>query len=190
MTRAIFKALAVIAETGVFIYLGEALFSYPILHNTVWRLVIIALVACGLGRLHVIAGVRLTNLWREHTISTLLPGKFRRLGSNLRRLGRQTSPSRRSDVPSSGSRPLSNGVALVLWWSGLRGGVAFALASSSYSYGQFDQHCGGLAHTRHLSCPEGKAMTDGLAILQVPSLPMHPWEPTCTHSPHMYPQVK
>ena len=53
-----FRAVALVAETFVFIYLGEALFSFPILHSTVWRLVVVALVACGLGRLHVVCIAR------------------------------------------------------------------------------------------------------------------------------------
>ena len=38
VSSATFKTMGFVAETGVFIYLGEALFSFPILHNTVWRL--------------------------------------------------------------------------------------------------------------------------------------------------------
>lgn len=34
-----FKTAALTAETFVFIYLGEAIFSFPILHGTNWRLV-------------------------------------------------------------------------------------------------------------------------------------------------------
>mmetsp|Transcript_39709 Transcript_39709/g.104861 ORF Transcript_39709/g.104861 Transcript_39709/m.104861 type:complete len:545 (-) Transcript_39709:158-1792(-) len=160
-TRSVFKAAAVIAETGVFIYLGEAVFTFPILHNTVWRLVLVALLACAIGRMHVVAGVRLTNLYRR--------GQLGRFGGSKRRTARVLSTTEAPLLPE--------GVELVLWWSGLRGGVAFALAASSFSYGDFEQHCGGAARSGHghhapsastIEChnSEGKTMTDGLAILQ------------------------
>ena len=158
VSSATFKTMGFVAETGVFIYLGEALFSFPILHNTVWRLVLIAMVGCGLGRAHVPAGVWLTNKARAN-----------------QQQSKRAIPNRelRRDAPL---QHLSHGVSITLWWSGLRGGVAFALASAFYS--RFMQHCGGLAHgaaqamakgsMRH--CSEGKGtaqrMTDGLAMLQ------------------------
>ena len=86
-------------------------------------------------------------------------------------------PPLRDDAPLA---HLSSGVSMVIWWSGLRGGVAFALASAIFAHRDFDQHCGGLARdavgashyhgwSRH--CSEGPrtkhSMTDGLAILQV-----------------------
>lgn len=36
VSSAAFKSAGFVAETGVFIYLGEAVFSFPILHNTAW----------------------------------------------------------------------------------------------------------------------------------------------------------
>ena len=149
-----FKIAAVIAETYVFIYLGEAVFTFPILHHTVWRLVGVALLACALGRSHVLAGVWLTNLYRRKTHSA--------------------AAMRRGHAP----QPISTGAAVVLWWSGLRGGVAFALASASFGLGEFKHNCGGgtgrggaYTHThggkaRPDHCSEGHMMTDGLAILQ------------------------
>jgi len=137
-TSRFFKCAAVVAELFVFIYLGEAVFTFPILHNTVWRLLCVAILACALGRVHVFLGVQLTNAYRRY--------------------------QRRADTQ------FSFGVSVVMWWSGLRGGVAFALASASFGYGDFNAHCGGFskwghkAHSDH--CPEGRAMTDGLAILQ------------------------
>ena len=41
-------------------------------------------------------------------------------------------------------KPISPTYMFVMWFSGLRGGVAFALASVSYGNGDFPQTCGGL----------------------------------------------
>lgn len=129
-----FRCVAVVAETFVFIYLGEALFSYPILHSTVWRLVLVALVACGLGRLHVWPAA-----WMNNRCSR----------------GAKITP----------------GGTVVLWWSGLRGGVAFALAASGFSRLDFPHHCGGLRQERRSSECETEVdgvpgMSDSLAIMQ------------------------
>jgi sodium/hydrogen exchanger 8 len=145
------------ARRAVFIYLGEAVFALPILHNTAWRLTLVAMVACALGRAHVPLGVALTNASRRTTHNV------------------QPLPNRelRRDTPLA---HLSSGVSVVLWWSGLRGGVAFALASASFGHRDFETHCGGLAMggqaahahgwSRHCSEGSGHAMTDGLAIMQ------------------------
>ena len=207
VSSAAFKCAGFVAETGVFIYLGEAVrraarhaphappaadalahllgamcaadgapracapmrvsrapqvFSFPILHNTTWRLTAVAMAACALGRLHVPLGVALTNAAR---------------GQQQRRRPLPNAELR-ADAPLT---HLSHGVSLVLWWSGLRGGVAFALASASYGHDDFVQHCGGLsreqapgaaashAHGWMRHCSEGSrhSMTDGLALLQV-----------------------
>ena len=155
-----FKCAGFVAETGVFIYLGEAVFSFPILAHTTWKLVVVAMLACALGRLHVPIGVWLTNAYRGGGADAPLP-----------------NAELRDDAPLA---HLSSGVSMVIWWSGLRGGVAFALASAIFAHRDFDQHCGGLARdavgashyhgwSRH--CSEGPrtkhSMTDGLAILQV-----------------------
>ena len=79
-----FKCAALVAETYVFIYLGEAIFSFPILHNTVWRLVIVALLACALGRTHIFIGLYLRHL--------------------CARRRRRTSSVKSSAVKSSGSK--------------------------------------------------------------------------------------
>ena len=172
ITCTAFKAAAVVAETGVFIYLGQAVFTFPILHHTVWRLVLLALVACGLGRMHVVLGVQFFNWYRARRIRRV---------ARTKAAGADASPAgcdgkadlapppmailrslRRAGRPE----PFTRGVSLVLWWSGLRGGVAFALATSSYGYGDFRQHCGGARGKAHAFCPEGHSMTDSLAILQ------------------------
>ena len=61
---------------------------------------------------------------------------------------------------------------MVLWWSGLRGGVAFALAAAGFARLDFPQHCGGLrpGHRKSSEClteADGVAdMSDSLALLQ------------------------
>ena len=165
VASAAFKSAGFVAETGVFIYLGEAVFSLPILHNTTWRLTLVAMLACALGRLHIPIGVWLTNAYR----AAAQPEQ----GAPLQRA--------RAIAETEPHSHLSPGVSVVLWWSGLRGGVAFALATASFTNKEFAQHCGGLAKESAASgqhsygwgrhCSEGThsahAMTDGLAILQV-----------------------
>ena len=56
-----------------------------------------------------------------------------------------------------------------MWWSGLRGGVAFAIAANVYSSRAFPQPCGGLpVEERGSAACEGH--TDGEAILQITML--------------------
>ena len=130
-------------------------FSFPILHNTVWRLVVVAMAACALGRLHVPIAVWFTNTYRRARAATTTPLPNREL---------------RTDLPLA---ELSGGVSLVLWWSGLRGGVAFALASSSFGRGDFVQHCGGLAAT-HGGLIAGSASATGA------SAHSHGWARHCS----------
>ena len=191
-----FRAAALTAETFVFIYLGEAIFSFPILHGTNWRLVGVALVACGLGRSHVFLGVKLANLYRgtagsihsrscgggggggalagvtgcrmvhPEISSCSSNGNGKSGGGALAR--RLSSAHALSPLPAP---YLDSGVSLVVWWSGLRGGVAFALASASYGSGDFTEHCGGWSSKSHRTRPvqcvgDHRGMTDGLAILQ------------------------
>jgi len=125
--------VAVVAETYVFVYLGMAVFTFPIFQNTTYALVGVALGACFIGRLHIYVGSYFTNMFRSDT--TALP-------------------------------PISSEYMFAMWWSGLRGGVAFAIASVSYGNNDFPVACGGLApedRTRP-ECLTG--VTDSLAILQ------------------------
>ena len=79
------------------------------------------------------------------------------IGSWLINLGR---------TPLSKPGPISGVYQFVMWFSGLRGGVAFALASVSYANADFPQKCGGFdpaeASARGLECK----INDGTAIMQ------------------------
>ena len=129
-----FKCTALIAETFVFVYLGMAVFTFPILApTTVWGFTfIMAVPACFVGRLHIYLGSWLTNCARDAT--TALP-------------------------------PLSSTYQFIMWFSGLRGGVAFALAAGIYAEAKFPETCGGAPERgpEHNCVP---AMSDGLAMLQ------------------------
>ena len=64
--------------------------------------------------------------------------------------------------------PISGGSMFVMWFSGLRGGVAFALASVSYADADFSVNCGGLAPEERAGSAfcQKDGMSDSLAILQ------------------------
>ena len=138
LTAQAYKCVAMVAETYVFVYLGMAVFTFPIFNATTWMLVVFALIACFIGRLHIYVGSWITNCFR-------------------------------SDTPAAGELPkISATYMFMMWFSGLRGGVAFALASVSFASRDFSDDCGGLS-------PEDKAassycghagMSDSLAILQ------------------------
>ena len=65
----------------------------------------------------------------------------------------------------SAQPPISRGTMFVMWFSGLRGGVAFALAAVSYGNTDFPQRCGGIPDFPAEYCGDHN-MTDSLAILQ------------------------
>ena len=56
-----------------------------------------------------------------------------------------------------------------MWWSGLRGGVAFALASVSFSHDDFPAACGGIrpGHPQWEHC-------DGTSDSAAPCTPLEP----------------
>ena len=129
-----YKCVAQVAETYVFVYLGMAVFTFPIFESTVYMLVFYATMACFVGRLHIYIGSWMTNCCRG---------------------------------PDSNPKPISSIYMFVMWFSGLRGGVAFALASVSYASNDFPQNCGGISDAlkaEHDYCKPG--LTDSLAILQ------------------------
>jgi len=147
LTRDLFEALAKGAETFVFVYLGMAVLTFPIFSHTVWLLAACTMVACLFGRLHVFVGAAITNAIRRGT----------------REKGR-----------AGAARTISVKHATAIWFSGLRGGVAFAIAAASFGDSDFGTRCGGWvrdagdagdaeAHAPS-HCPEGS--TDSLAILQ------------------------
>lgn len=134
LIAALYKVVAQIAETYVFVYLGMAFVAFPIFQNIDWALISVALGACFLGRTHIFLGSWLVNANRME-----------------------------SDVP----KPISGTYMFVMWFSGLRGGVAFALASVSYAAGDFPSKCGGFA-SPEAAAAKGFAceLDDSTAILQ------------------------
>jgi len=143
LTAKAFKCVALIAETYVFVYLGMAVFAFPIFSHTVWKAMIIATLACFVGRLHIYIGSWLFNCFR----STPAPGEVQQ-----------------------GMPKISAAYTFIMWFSGLRGGVAFAIASVSFAHNDFPANCGGLAEDatalrEQMGC-DGTT-SDSLAIMQI-----------------------
>ena len=65
LTGSLFKVVAQISETYVFVYLGMAFVSFPIFENIDWSLIIISTMACFVGRLHIFVGSWLFNCGRN-----------------------------------------------------------------------------------------------------------------------------
>jgi len=65
LTAKMYKVIAFIAETYVFVYLGMACVLFPIFDHTVYKLILIATLACFVGRLHIYIGSWLTNCFRS-----------------------------------------------------------------------------------------------------------------------------
>jgi len=136
LTMRAYKAVAAIAETFVFVYLGMAMVSFPILsHTSSLNLLLFGLLACFVGRLHIPIGSALTNCFRG---------------------------------PGASLPPISAAYQFIMWWSGLRGGVAFALAAKIYSDNNFPAKCGGGMELA--GCDPNNAMNDSEAILQTTML--------------------
>eukprot|EP00310_Coccolithus_braarudii_P024059 CAMPEP_0183356842 /NCGR_PEP_ID=MMETSP0164_2-20130417/45219_1 /TAXON_ID=221442 /ORGANISM="Coccolithus pelagicus ssp braarudi, Strain PLY182g" /LENGTH=559 /DNA_ID=CAMNT_0025530345 /DNA_START=22 /DNA_END=1701 /DNA_ORIENTATION=- len=72
-------------------------------------------------------------------------------------------------TPASIPPPISQAYNFVMWWSGLRGGVAFAIAANVYGQHAFPQSCGGLPLEQRVG-PACEGHTDGEAILQITML--------------------
>lgn len=153
LTARAYKCVALLAETYVFVYLGMAVFAFPIFNHTVYKATVVALLACFVGRGHIYIGSWLFNLGR----TTAQPGEKQK-----------------------GMPKISKAYMFVMWFSGLRGGVAFALASVSFANLDFPRNCGGisdstaegLAKRVALGCSENAVsaeagMTDSLAIMQI-----------------------
>jgi len=138
LTARVYKVIATIAETYVFVYLGMAFVAFPIFKNVDIRLLIVSLLACFVGRLHIYVGSFLTNLNREER------------------------------------KRISPAYMFIMWFSGLRGGVAFAISAQILDTPNFDRRCGGLADvgplTREQALANGEncedGLTDSLAIVQ------------------------
>jgi len=142
LTRQAYKGVALIAETFVFVYLGMACITFPIFEGTVYALLLVSLLACLLGRLHIYAGSLVTNCFRITRYSAFPPVLL-------------------EEAPPP---PISAAYMFVMWFSGLRGGVAFALASNIYSARSFNERCGG--YPVEGVCEGGEQVTDDVAILQ------------------------
>ena len=99
-----------------------------------WRLSLVAILCCYVGRLHVFLFSQLANLVERRSPSTRPPR-------------------------------LRFGDACVVWCAGLRGGVAFAIASSSRHRLDFPERCGGFAHDFG-SCDYETVENDSTAMLQ------------------------
>ena len=64
-------------------------------------------------------------------------------------------------------RLMRRGHGMIIWFSGLRGGVAFAIASASYAGNDFGTACGGLTNVTEDATHCAAGVEDGLAIMQV-----------------------
>jgi solute carrier family 9 (sodium/hydrogen exchanger), member 8 len=135
LTAGAYKCVAVVAETYVFVYLGMAAFTFPIFHSTTFGLVLCALVACFVGRVHIYIGSWMFNCFR---------------------------------TPESHPPTISKAYMFLMWFSGLRGGVAFALSAVSFASKDFPTTCGGLIEELKLDRPEcqDSSVSDSLAIMQ------------------------
>ena len=154
-----YKVVANIAERFVFVYLGFAcvrMAKVGLFAGTVWRLSACGLLGCFLGRLHIFLGASLVN-------------RHRRKQLRSRGMGGAAPPH--PDPP-----PIPPRYMLIMWLSGLRGGVAFAIAGSSWRDADFPQHCGGRKfaggpNTRaEIDCTSELVASDSTAILQMTML--------------------
>jgi sodium/hydrogen exchanger 8 len=66
LTRHMFKAIALFAETFVFVYLGFSMFAFPVFRSEVWSMIIVSLIFCFAGRaLNVFPLSHLLNRYRK-----------------------------------------------------------------------------------------------------------------------------
>jgi len=114
LTARLFKCVALMAETFVFVYLGMAAFAFPIWDHTTWSMVLVALVCCFVGRLHIYLFSFITNACFRSSPNSVLP-------------------------------PISTTYMHVMWFSGLRGGVAFAIAAVGFQHKDFPNNNDSLA---------------------------------------------
>ena len=78
--------------------------------------------------------------------------------------------------PLSDPPPISSRYQIIMWLSGLRGGVAFAIAAVSYKQHHFPQRCGGKkweyghSEAARSDCEHEMVVDDGMAVLQMTML--------------------
>eukprot|EP00966_Prymnesium_polylepis_P207225 4799849-Prymnesium_polylepis.1 len=63
--------------------------------------------------------------------------------------------------------PIDGPSQFVMWASGLRGGVAFAIASKSFHHLDFGERCGGLTRDAADATETCADVNDGAAVLQI-----------------------
>ena len=147
-TSEFFETLACVAEAFVFVYLGMAFLTFPILTDrTAWPMCLVALCACFIGRLHVFFLSWCYNVYHKFLASYTTP----RAPSGAR-IENNGSIRRCPQIPATYS--------FLIWFSGLRGGVAFAIAAASYGDRDFPLLC-----EEDDSCT-GQERSDGLVIIQ------------------------
>merc|ERR1719424_2020858 len=120
------------------------------------------MLACFVGRLHAFLLLPLTNALRMRSA--------RRTARELVAAAESDAQHRATSYLEAAQRSLlSTAHAFVVWFSGLRGGVAFAIAAAAYGDTDFPTRCGGWEPSSPDEpwprwCSEG--MNDSLAILQ------------------------
>ena len=131
LTARLFKVIALLAETFVFVYLGMAAFALPIFERTQWRLVAVAICACVLGRTHIYLLSAAVNCVRR--------------AKGARALASAAVGAAPTAVGAAPLPPISLTYQHVMVFSGLRGGVAFAIAAVGYEHDDFHSHDDSLA---------------------------------------------
>jgi len=154
LTTEMFECLAAIAEAFVFNYLGMAFFTFPILRrDLVWHLAAVTLIACFIGRVHVFFFLPVTNAVRRRVARRQAEAEADSGASDAAHRAHSIMEHMRLAL-------LTPAHAFVLWFSGLRGGVAFAIAAAAYGDKSFPAACEATN-----SCT-GDELSPGLAILQ------------------------
>ena len=111
-----------------------AVVTFPIMENTVWSFVFVALGACFVGRLHIPIGSALTSSIAKRSVAQHSMASHGIAWPCAMLCQALTNCCR---GPESHPPRINGSYQFIMWWSGLRGGVAFALASMVYGKGYF-----------------------------------------------------